>query len=154
LDRAVQSRRLGACHSGGAKGNPLKRIRVLLANMPRLMLDIIHHVVAAEPNVAVVGVVADGDLPGAIRRTRADVVVVGQDPQGERDSYLSLLLRHPRVKVLAIIDSGKSGALYELRPRRISLGTISARTLAKAIRRRDLLSSETTIPRTRLAEVH
>ena len=118
------------------------------------MLDIIDHVVAAEPNMAVVGVVADGDLPGAIRRTRADVLVVGQDPQGERDSYLPLLLRHPRVKVLAITDNGKSGTLYELRPRRISLGKISARTLAKAIRGSAPLSSETTAPRTRPAEVH
>ena len=104
--------------------------------------------------MAVVGVVTDGDLPGAIRRTRADVVVVGQDPQGERDSYLPLLLRHPRVKVLAIIDSGKSGALYELRPRRISLRKISAGTLAKAIRRSAPVNSETTRPRTRLAEFH
>jgi hypothetical protein len=118
------------------------------------MLDIIYHVVAAEPNMAVVGVVADGDLPGAIRRTRADVLVVGQDPQGERDSYLPLLLRHPRVKVLAITHNGKSGTLYELRPRRIFLGKLSARTLAKAIRRRTPMSSETTTPRTRLAEVH
>jgi hypothetical protein len=118
------------------------------------MLDILHHIVAAGPNMAVVGVVTDGDLPGAIRRTRADVVVVGQDPQGERDSYLPLLLRHPRVKVLAITDNGKSGALYELRPRRIFLGEISARTLANAIGRRAPLSSETTTPRTRLAKVH
>jgi hypothetical protein len=104
--------------------------------------------------VAVVGVISEGDLPGAIWRTRADVVVVGQDPQGERDSYLSLLLRHPRIKVLAITENGNSGALYELRPRRIFLGKISARTLVKAIRRRAPLSSETTMPRTRLAKVH
>jgi len=106
------------------------------------MLDIIYHVVAAEPNMAVVGVVADGDLPGAIRRTRADVLVVGQDAQGERDSYLPLLLRHPRVKVLAINHNGKSGTLYELRPRRALLGKLSARTLANAIRRRAALGAE------------
>jgi hypothetical protein len=120
----------------------MMRIRVLLAKMPRLMLDIVYHVVAAEPNLALVGVVADGDLPGAIRRTRADVLVVGQDPQGERDSYLPLLLRYPRVKVLAIAHNGKSGTLYELRPRRIFLGKLSARTLANAIRRRSPLSAE------------
>jgi len=118
------------------------------------MLDILQHVVAAEPDMAVVGVSDNGDLPEAIRRTRADVVVVGHDAQAERDLYLPVLLRHPRVKVLAIADSGESGSLYELRPRRIFLGKLSARTLAKAIRRRAPLSSETTTPRTRLAEVH
>jgi len=122
--------------------------------MPALMLDIIHHVVAAEPDMAVIGVVDDGDLPAAVRRGRADVVVVGHDAQAERDSYLPLLLRHPHVKVLAIADNGKSGSLYELRPRRVPLGKISARTLTQAIRRRAPPSSETRAPKRRAAEVH
>jgi hypothetical protein len=109
--------------------------------MPALMLDILHHVVAAEPDMAVVGVIDDGDLPAAIRRTRADVVVVEHDPQLERHLYLPLLLRHPPVKVLAIAESGKSGSLYELRPRRIPLGKISGRSLTKAIRGTARLSS-------------
>jgi DNA-binding NarL/FixJ family response regulator len=118
------------------------------------MLDIIHHVIAAEPDMAVIGVVDDDDLPVAVRRARADVVVVGQDAQAERDCYLRLLLRHPHVKVLAISDNGKSGWLYELRPRRISLGKISARTLAAAIRGRVPLRSATTASRKRPVEVH
>jgi DNA-binding NarL/FixJ family response regulator len=132
----------------------LKRIRVLLAKMPALMLDIIHHVVAAQPDMEVIGVIDEGDLPAAVGRTRADVVVVGHDPQAERDSYLQLLVRHPHVKVLAIADNGKSGSIYELQPRRISLGKISARSLAQAIRRRAPASSQTTAPRRRPAEVH
>jgi chemotaxis response regulator CheB len=132
----------------------LKRIRVLLAKMPALMLDIIHHVIAAEPDMAVIGVVDDGDLPAAVGRTRADVVVVGHDAQAERDSYLQLLLRHPHVKVLAIADNGKSGSLYELQPRRVSLGKISARTLTQAIRGGAQPTSKTRAPRRRPAEVH
>jgi len=122
--------------------------------MPALMLDILHHLVAAEPDMAVVGVIDDGDLTAAIRRTRADVVVVGQDPQGERDFCLPLLLRHPRVKVLAIAKSGRSGSLYELRPRRIPLGKISARTMAKAIRAKSPLMPVTASPWKKPAEVH
>lgn len=96
----------------------------------------------------------DGELPAAVRRARPDVVVVGQDAQAERDSYLRLLLRHPHVKVLAIADNGKTGSLYELRPRRVSLGNISARTLTQAIRRRAPQRSETRAPRKRATEVH
>jgi hypothetical protein len=103
--------------------------------------------------MAVVGVVNDGDLPAAVGRTRADVVV-GRDAQTERDSYLQLLLRHPHIKVLAIANNGKSGSLYELRPRRVSLGQISARTLTQAIRRRALTSYETRAPRGGAAKVH
>lgn len=104
--------------------------------------------------MAVIGVVDDGDLPAAVLRARADVVVVGQDAQAERDSYLQLLLRHPRVKVLAIADNGKSGSLYELQPRRVSLGKISARTLTQAIRGGVQPTSKTRAPRRRSAEVH
>jgi DNA-binding NarL/FixJ family response regulator len=118
------------------------------------MLDIIHHVIAAEPDMAVIGVVDDGDLPAAVRRARADVVVVGQDAQAERDSYLQLLLHHPHIKVLAIADNGKSGSLYELQPRRVSLGKISARTLTQAIRGGAQPTSKTRAPRRRPAEVH
>ena len=114
----------------------MKRIRVLLAGMPTLMLDILHHVVEAEHDMAIVGTVDNGGLPIAVQRTRADVVVVGHEAQRERDLYLSLLLRRPQLKVLAIAEDGKSGSVYELRPRRLRLGKISARSLAKAIRGR------------------
>jgi hypothetical protein len=126
-----------------AKGENLKRIRVLLAGMPTLMLDILHHVVAAEPDMEIVGSVDVDGLSRAIQPTLPDVVVVGHDAQSERDLYLSLLLRRPQLKVLAIDDDGKNGWLYELRPRRIRLGKISARSLTKAIRRPTLPMSRT-----------
>lgn len=81
--------------------------------------------------MAVVGVIDEIDLTAAVRRARADVVVVGEDPQGEQsDLYLKLLRRHPHIKVLAIAESGKKASFYELRPRRISIGKISARSFA------------------------
>ena len=137
-----------------ARGHPLKPIRVLLARMPTLMLDILHHVVEAEPDMAIVGTVDDGGLPIAVQRTRADVVVVGHETQSERELYLSLLLRRPQLKVLAIAEDGKSGWVYELRPRRARLGKISARSLAKAIRGRATPASRNVTTTRRPAEVH
>ena len=99
-----------------------------------LMLDVLHHVVDSEPNMVVVGVADEEDLVAAARRARADVLIVGQ-VKDEDDDYAPLLFRQPRLKVLAIAESGGTGALYELRPRRVALGEISARTLARAIRR-------------------
>jgi hypothetical protein len=138
----------------GAKGDPLKRIRVLLAGMPTLMLDILHHVVEAEPDMAIVGTVDSGGLPITIQRTRADVVVVGHEAKSEQDFYLSLLLCRPQIKVLAIAEDGKSGWVYELRPRRVRLGKISARSLAKAIRGRATPTSPTVTTTRKPAEVH
>jgi hypothetical protein len=118
------------------------------------MLEILHHVIAAEADMEIVGVVDDGDLSSAIRRTRADVMVVGQDRQAEHKGYARLLCHHPHIKVLAIADNGKSGSLYKLRPRHVPLGKISARTLVKAIRGRATLSSETRAARKKSVGIH
>jgi len=108
--------------------------------MPTLMLDILHHVVAAQPDMTIVGTVGD-DLLLAAQRARADVLVVGHDAQGERDFYYALLLRHPQLRVLTLSDDGKSGWIYDLRPRRVRLREISARSLARAIRGQALSTS-------------
>jgi hypothetical protein len=102
--------------------------------MPPLLLDMLHHVVASEPDMTVVGRVGEADLLAAARRTRADVVLVGQKAKDEREQYGHLLLRRPRLKVLAIARDGRTGSLYELRPRRIPLGEMSADALRRAIR--------------------
>jgi hypothetical protein len=119
----------------GTKGDPLKPIRILLGRMSPLLLDMLHHVVASNPNMAVVGQVGDADLLAATRRSRADVVLVGQKVKDERKHYGPLLLRRPRLKVLAIAHDGRTGSLYELRPRRVHLGELSADALYRAMRR-------------------
>ena len=40
----------------------MKQIRILLAGMPALLLDILHHVVVSEADMAVVGQIENGDL--------------------------------------------------------------------------------------------
>jgi hypothetical protein len=120
--------------------------------MPTLMLDIVHHVVATQPDMVIVDKVDAAELSAAVQRTRADVVVIGHDENGERNLFLSLLLRRPQLRVLAIADDGKSGCLYDLRPRRVRIGKISAGSLAEAIRGRALTSRAVTMKR-RL-EVH
>ncbi len=113
--------------------------------MPTLLLDILRPIVASEPDMAVVGRVSDDDLLIAARRTRANVVLVWQkakDDRKEREEYERLLLQQPLLKVLAIADDGKTGALYELCPRRVPLGEMSAGALCKAIRGRQPSSSD------------
>jgi chemotaxis response regulator CheB len=112
----------------------LKRIRVLLARMPSLLLDTISHVVASAPDMTVVGKVHERDLAVAAKRTRADAILVGEDEVPRTDEYSALLLKNPRLRVLAISDDGKTGTLHEMRPHRIPLGAISAATLRDAIR--------------------
>jgi len=102
-----------------------------------LLLDSLQHIVASEPDMAVVGRVSARDSAAAARRSRADVVVVGQDGTVEADATACRLVRQLGLRVLTITDDGKRGVLYELRPQRIALGDMSADTLCKAIRGRD-----------------
>jgi hypothetical protein len=117
------------------KENPLKQIRILLARMPAMLIDILSHVVASELDMMVAGRIEDEeDLLAATRRTRADVLLVGQTAEDERGKYGSLLRGRPNLKVVAIASDGKTGLLYELRPQRVPLGELSADALRKAIR--------------------
>lgn len=98
------------------------------------MTDILEHVVAKDPALSVVGTSDGANLATEARRTRADVLVVAQKAPDERDSLASLLYSRPRMKVVTIVTSGNSGALYELRPHRTIITEITAESLSKAIR--------------------
>jgi hypothetical protein len=103
--------------------------------MPKMLLDILSHMVVSELDMVVAGRVEDDeDLLAATRRTRANVVLVGQTVEDEREKYASLLLRRPKLKVVVIAGDGSTGLLYELRPKRVPLGEMSADALRKAIR--------------------
>ena len=113
----------------------MKRIRILLARMPKMLFDILSHVVASEPDMVVAGWLdAEEDLLAAVRRTRATVLLVGQGAEDERENYASLLLGRPQLKVVVVAGDGNTGALYELRPQRVPLGEMSAAALRNVIR--------------------
>ena len=101
-----------------------------------MLLDSLQHIVASEPDMAVVGRVTSRTSLAAARRSRADVVLIGQAKHDQADETARKLARQLRLKVLTIASDGKGGTLYELRPQRIELGDLSARKLCKAIRAR------------------
>jgi hypothetical protein len=126
----------------------LREIRVLLARMPNLLLDILGHLVASEPDITVVGWVQDAeDLLTAIRRARADVIILGQAAEGAWGDYAVLLFARPTLKVMAIDVSGKTGVFCELRPQYTSLGELSAEVLRDAIRGRPPQPTANTVAR-------
>ena len=86
--------------------------------------------------MAVVGRVSTRGTLTAARRTRPDVVLVGQPDSDRSQDAARRLVQQLHLRVLTITDDGRNGALYELRPQRIPLGEMSADTLRKAIRGR------------------
>ena len=115
----------------------MKKIRVLLAQMPNMLGDIIGQILVSMPDVMLVERIGDGkDLLTAVRRTRANVVLAERGADDERETYAPLLYARPRLRIIAVAGDGSTGLLYELRPQRIAVGEMSADALAKAVRRR------------------
>ena len=82
----------------------MNRIRVLIANQPRLMRELISATIADQPDIELVGEVGkQEDLAEAVAETRPDVLIV---PMDARDKYRAqcgfLLGRYPEMKILAL----------------------------------------------------
>ena len=103
--------------------------------MPPLLRDIVKMVLDEQPDMRVVGAIADDEkVVETVRRRRADFLVWGIDAEVE-NRCTPVLEAHPRVRILAVEDRGRTGTLYVLRPHKSSLGPLSRTRLIKAVRK-------------------
>jgi chemotaxis response regulator CheB len=123
-----------------------KVIRVLVANRPRLMRELILTTFADQPDIEIVGEVGDeSEISESIKRTLPDFVVIALDHPGRRPAICDELLReHPEVRVIAVapeknfvvyywaslnihsndIEASEEGILSVMRNRMVANGTI------------------------------
>jgi len=81
-----------------------KVIRVLVANRPRLMRELILTTFADQPDIEIVGEVGDeSEISESIKRYLPNFVVIALDHPGKRPAICDELLReHPEVRVIAV----------------------------------------------------
>ena len=81
-----------------------KAIRVLVANRPRLMRELILTTFADQPDIEIVGEVGDeSEISESVKRTLPNFVVIALDHPGRRPAICDELLReHPEVRVIAV----------------------------------------------------
>src|SRR5580692_3821581 len=81
-----------------------KAIRVLVANRPRLMRETILNTFEDQPDIEIVGEVADdSEIMECVERTLPNFVVIALDQPGRRPRLCDDLLReHPEVRVIAV----------------------------------------------------
>ncbi len=81
-----------------------KPIRVLVANRPRLMRETILATFADQPDIEIVGEVADeSEILESVNKTLPNFVVIALEQPGERPQICDDLLRvHPEVRVIAV----------------------------------------------------
>jgi DNA-binding NarL/FixJ family response regulator len=80
------------------------RIRVLVANRPKLMRELIVATLADEPGIEIVGEVSeDSEIPARVHQTLPDLLVIALDEPGMRPRICDTVLReHPQVRIIAV----------------------------------------------------
>ncbi|HLZ41950.1 MAG TPA: hypothetical protein VKQ11_13365 [Candidatus Sulfotelmatobacter sp.] len=92
----------------------MKRIRVLVANQPRLMRELIMATIADQPDIEMVGEVGkQQDLVDAVAQSRPDVLILGMDDQDKNRAQCGFLLgRYPEMKIIALAADQNRALFY------------------------------------------
>lgn len=92
----------------------MKTIRVLVANRPRLMRELMVATIAEQPDIEIVGEVEeDSDLLSAVEKTRPDFMIVALEEFNELPQVChSILHSYPQMKVIAVSSDRNSSMFY------------------------------------------
>jgi len=92
----------------------LKRVRVLVANRPRLMREMVIATIADQLDIEIVGeVVDDSDLNEIVEQTQPDVLILAlEEPERPLGQCGFLLGRYPRMRILALAPEQNRGIYY------------------------------------------
>jgi DNA-binding NarL/FixJ family response regulator len=92
----------------------LKKIRVVVANRPRLMRELVLATISDQPDIEIVGEALDeAAILDSIEQLQPDFLVVSLDETDERPAICDFVLeRFPGLKVLAIAPDRDSTIFY------------------------------------------
>ena len=92
----------------------VKRVRVLVANHPRLMRELVLAVIADQPDIEVIGELQDENgLAEAVEEAQPDILILALDDADKRVAQCGFLLgRYPQMKILALAPEQNRGVLY------------------------------------------
>jgi len=92
----------------------VQKVRVLVANKPRLMKDLVLATIGDQPDIEVVGLAEDdAEITELVDRTRPDYLIIElEDPETRPGLRGFLLGRYPGMKILALAAEQNSGIFY------------------------------------------
>ncbi|MGA9977926.1 MAG: hypothetical protein WBQ08_04770 [Candidatus Sulfotelmatobacter sp.] len=92
----------------------MKRVRVLVANRPRLMRELVVATISDQPDIEIVGEVVDEDqLVEVVEQVQPDVLILALDEPEKRVGQCGFLLgRYPQMKILALAPEQNRGTFY------------------------------------------
>ena len=89
-------------------------IRVLVANRPRLIRELVMATISDQPDIEVVGEIQqETELESAVEATRPDFLIVALEKSNRLpDVCQSVLRNHPQMRVIAIASDRNSSMFY------------------------------------------
>ncbi len=92
----------------------MKRVRVLVANQPRLMRELIMTTIADQPDIELVGEVGNqDDVTEAVEQVRPDVLILAMDDREKHRVQCGFLLgRYPEMRILALAPEQNRALFY------------------------------------------
>jgi chemotaxis response regulator CheB len=89
------------------------KIRVLVANRPRLMRELVLATMSEQPDIEVVGEAHnDGEITELVDKTRPDFLIIALEDREQHPSLCGFLLgRYPGMRILAV-SSGHEDSTY------------------------------------------
>jgi DNA-binding NarL/FixJ family response regulator len=92
----------------------VKRVRVLVANRPRLMRELVLAVISDQPDIEVIGEVQDeSKVAEAVEEAQPDVLILALDDAEKRIAQCGFLLgQYPHMKILALAPEQNRGLFY------------------------------------------
>jgi DNA-binding NarL/FixJ family response regulator len=92
----------------------MKRIRVLVANQPRLMRELIMATIADQPDIELIGDVGkQEDLADVVALSRPDVLILAMDDREKYRTQCGFLLgRYPEMRILALAPEQNRAQFY------------------------------------------
>jgi DNA-binding NarL/FixJ family response regulator len=122
----------------------VRKIKVLVANRPRLMRELVMATISDQPDIEIVGVLEDEtSILGTVEQARPDCLIIALDRPEDRPHICDVLLdRHPHMRIVALAAERDNTMFYwanlDIRSNQIEN---SEESLLSVLRGRKLLES-------------
>jgi len=92
----------------------VRPVRVLVANRPKLMRELIVSTLGDEPGIEIVGeVTEEADIAEMVRQVSPDLLVIELDEPSKRPQLCDVLLRdHPELRIIAVASRQNCSVFY------------------------------------------
>jgi DNA-binding NarL/FixJ family response regulator len=92
----------------------MDKIKVLVANRPRLMRELVVETISGQPDIEIVGEVTDSsDIERMVAESKPDFVIIALDEADRRPAICDgLLARSPATKILALAPERNSSLFF------------------------------------------